>query len=618
MSKHFYFKPRFLPYFCTQFLGAFNDMVYKNALMIFIAYRLVLDNQTVLLNIAAMMLILPFPLFGAIAGQIADKYEKSSLIRKIKFLEICIVMFGCVAILTESTYMMLGALFLLGTQSTFFGPIKYSILPQHLKSNELLHGNAIVESATFISILIGTILGGFLGSDAKYETVLVLILLAVSISGYITSFKIPIAKPADPELKVSFNVWRTTRKIIREARKNVPVFQSILAISWFWFFGSILLTQFPTFAETVLYGDANVATLLLAVFSVGIGLGSFACAYLSGDSVEVGLMPIGALGISVFTWLFSQTNLPATDELRTLVELFVTPGIWSVVFYMLMISFSLGMCLLPMYTFMQVRSNEAHRSRTIAVNNILNAFFMFVAGILAVAMVSLGYTVLDIFKVVAVLNFLVTVYIISVVPEFFLRLISWLLIHSIYRIKKSDLHHIPKEGPAVLVCNHVSFIDPILIFAVSPRPIRFVMYHAIYDLPVVNMLFKLLKTIPIASRKEKPEVFQLAFDTIADAIDNNEVVCIFPEGAITRDGELGEFKSGIEKIIQRSPVPVVPMAISGLWGTWFSRYKGRAMSGFPNSFMKNLSIVSEQAINPDDVNREKLYERVLTLRGNKK
>ena len=618
MSQSLITQRRFLPYFCTQFMGAFNDNIYKNALAILITYTLVLENQAILLNIAAIAFILPFFLFGSTAGQLADKYEKSMLIRRIKIAEILIMLLGCIALYYQSIGLMLFILFALGAQSAFFGPIKYSILPQHLQPNEILDGNAYVEAGTFIAILLGTILGGFLARKPEYQYFLMVTLIGVAIIGWLISRRIPSAIAAAPNLKISLNVWRSSLMIIAVAKQKKSVYQSILAISWFWFFGSIVLTQFPTFSQQVLSGDALVATMLLATFTIGIALGSFACSLLSGGKVEIGLMPFGALGITIFTWQLSNTSLPAADHLRTLTELMQVPGAWTVIFNMTMIAFSAGMFIVPLYAFLQTRSDVEHRSRTIAVNNIINAIFMVVAGAMAAGMLMFGFTVLDIFKVAAILNLIVAIYILSVVPEFFLRLVSWVLVHSVYRIKKQDLHHIPETGPALLVCNHVSFVDPALLLAVIPRPARFVMYHAFYELPIAKKLFMWLNSIPIATKRENAELVEQAFDTIAEALENGELVCIFPEGGITRTGEIAKFQPGIDQIIKRTPVPVIPLAIQGLWGTWFSRHKGKAMSGLPKAYMRRISVVSGAPVPANEATRISMFEKVVALRGDEK
>jgi 1-acyl-sn-glycerol-3-phosphate acyltransferase len=618
MSRELLSQRRFLPYFCTQFLGAFNDNVYKNALAILITFSLAVSHKAILQNIALIAFILPFFLFGALAGQLADKFDKAWLIRRIKFAEIIIMLVGCVALSLQSIELMLFVLFCLGAQSAFFGPIKYSILPQHVGKHELLAATGYVEAATFVSILLGTILGGLLAGEGGSLNVLMITMVAIAGVGYVVSCSIPSAPAAAPDLKISLNLWRSTIDIIKMTRANHPVFLSILAISWFWFFGSIVLTQFPTFAREVLYGDAKVATLLLATFSIGIGLGSMACAKLSGGKIEIGLMPIGALGISFFTWQLGSTALPAVAELRTLSELMATDGAWWAIFNMTMMAFSSGIFIVPLYAFMQLRSDDSQRSRVVAVNNIINSIFMVMAGGLAAIMLASGFSVLQIFKVAAVLNLLATLYILSVVPEFFLRLVAWVLIHSVYRIKKQDLSNIPQEGPALLVCNHVSFVDPVIILALGPRPIRFVMYYWFYELPIVKYLFRGLRSIPIASRRESPEVLQAARDSIAKSLDEGHLVCIFPEGGITRNGEIQRFQPGIDEILRRNPVPVIPLALKGLWGTWFSRYKGRALRGLPKAYMKRISLVSGTPVPPDEANRILMYEKVCELRGDEK
>ena len=618
MSESLIKQRRFLPYFCTQFLGAFNDNLYKNALAILITFRLVVENDAILQNIALIAFIAPFLMFGSTAGQLADKYEKSWLIRNIKLAEIVIMVLGCVALYLKSVEFMLVILFLLGTQSAFFGPIKYSILPQHLARHEILGANGYVEAGTFVAILLGTIIGGFLGGEASLEYPLMVALVGVAVLGWFTSQKIPDAAAASPDLKVSLNVWRSTKEIINMARANKPVFLAILAISWFWFFASIVLTQFPTFASQVLRGDYSAATLLLATFTIGIAAGSMTCSKLSGGRVEIGLMPLGALGISFFTWQLSTSMVPPSEELRTLMEMLATDGTWWVIFNMTMIAFCSGMFIVPLYAFIQIRTHEGLRSRMFAVNNILNSIFMVVAGGLAALMLYFDFTVLQIFKVAALLNFVVTLYIISVVPHFVLRLIGWLLIHSVYRINKQDLHHIPEEGAALVVCNHVSFVDPIILLALSPRPARFVMYYSFYELPIIKWVFKSLRSIPIATKRERPELLEQAMDTIAQSLDDGHLVFIFPEGGITKNGEIAKFQPGMEQILKRNPVPVVPVALRGMWGTWFSRHKGRAMKGFPTRFMSRISVVSGPPVPAELANRISMYEQVATLRGDER
>ncbi|RBP49600.1 MFS transporter [Arenicella xantha] len=618
MAQHLVSSKRFLPYFCTQFLGAFNDNIYRNAFAILITYFLAKENQGVIINIALVAFILPYFLFGAIAGQLADKYEKARLIRYIKLAEIVIMLMGSLALYFHHVPFMLFVLFALGSQSAFFGPIKYSILPQHVSPDEILDANAYVESGTFIAILLGTILGGTLASDLSYQYALMASIVGFAVLGYLASAYIPAAPAASPTLNMSFNIWTSSLEIIRMTRRNKPVFMSILANSWFWFFGSIVLTQFPVFAKEVLSGDAGVATLLLATFSVGIGLGSFACAVFSRGRVEMGLVPFGALGISFFTWQLSRTDIVAGDSLRTLTEVIQLPGAWWVITNLTMIAFSAGLFIVPLYAFMQTRSAEQQRSRTIAVNNIFNSIFMVVAGALGAVLLALDFSVLDIFKIAAILNLIVAGYIFYQIPEYFLRLLSWLLMHMVYRIDTKDLDKIPKEGPALLVCNHVSFFDPAILLGELPRPARFVMWYSFYEVPLFTYLFKGLKSIPIGNRRERPELVDEAFDRIAEELEAGKLVVIFPEGSITRDGEMSKFQPGIDQIVKRTPVPVVPLALRGMWGTWSSRKRGRALKGWPTAFMRKLTVVAGDPVPAKQATRLVLQEKVLELRGEHK
>lgn len=618
MAKHLISERRFLPYFCTQFLGAFNDNIYRNALAIIITYVLAKENQALIINVALVVFILPYFLFGALAGQMADKYEKSWLIRRIKIAEIIIMCVGSLAIYFQSMTMMFVVLFALGSQSAFFGPIKYSILPQHLRPEEILSGNAYVESGTFLAILLGTILGGFLGSDTDYLFYLISAVILCAICGWLMSRKIPSAEPAAPDLKISSNIYQSSLEIIRMTRADKPVFMSILAISWFWFFASIVLTQFPVFAKDVLSGNANVAILLTATFSVGIAMGSFACSKLSGSKVEIGLVPFGALGMSFFAYQLGRSAPIDAPELLTLAEIMLWPGAWWVVTNLTMIAFSAGLFIVPLYAFLQTRSDEAQRSRVIAVNNIYNSIFMVGAGLVGMLMSYFGFSVLQIFKFAAILNLFAAIYILSVMPEFFLRLVSWLLVHSIYRVDKEGIENIPQDGPALLVCNHVAFVDPALLLGVIPRPARFVMWYGFYELPIVGKLFKWLNSIPIGNRKQRPELVEEAFDKVAEALENGELVVIFPEGGITRTGDIAKFQPGIDKIVKRTPVPVIPLAIRGMWGTWSSRKRGKALKGLPTSYMKRLTVVVGESVPAEQASRVVMYDKVRELRGDEK
>ncbi len=608
---------RFLPYFATQFLGAFNDNVFKNALVFIITYRLTISNDILLVNLAAFIFILPFFLFSPLAGQLADKYEKSLLVRRIKTIEVMIMLLGAIGVIISSLIVLLLVLFLMGTQSTFFGPIKYSILPQHLHKNELLDGNAIVEAGTFLAILLGTVFGGLLASTGHYTIWVPLAVVAFAVCGRLVSQRIPDAEAALPELKIDYNLLRSGSAIFSALRSNKANFLSVVGISWFWFLGATFLTQFPNFAKDVLNGNEYVAILFMATFSIGIGIGSYLCSLFSAGRVEIGLVPIGAFGLTVCGLYLGLLDIPLSSESNSVVQILLHPVYRRAVLAALLFALFGGLFIVPLYAYLQTNTPDEYRSRNIAANNIMNALFMLVAAVFAMICFYFGNTIQNLFIVVAIMNAVVALFIFKQVPEFAMRLISWVLIHSIYRIGKHDLHHIPEKGAALVICNHVSFADPVIVGSVCPRPMRFVMHHRIYDLPVANFIFRTAKAIPIASAKENEQLLEQAYDEIANALNNGELVCIFPEGGLTPDGSLQPFKGGVDKILERTPVPVIPMALQGLWGTWFSRVGGRAMKGWPRNWLKRIGLLSSAAISPQQANRDLLFERVKELRADK-
>ncbi|MCC4114343.1 MFS transporter [Aromatoleum toluclasticum] len=612
---------RFRPFFLTQFLGAFNDNVYKNALVVLITFqaaRYTTLAPGVLVNLAAGIFILPFFLFSATAGQLADKYEKSRLIRLTKIMEIGVMGLGTLAFALDSLVLMFSALFLMGTQSSIFGPVKYAILPVHLREDELVGGNALVESGTFVAILVGTIAGGVtiaLPGGAMWVSAAV---LAVAVLGYLASRGIPAAPAADPRLKINWNPLTETWRNIAFTRGNRTVFLSILGISWFWFYGALFLSQFPGYAKDVLGGDEHAVTLLLALFSVGIGVGSLLCEKLSGKHVEIGLVPFGSIGLSLFAfdlWWASPAAVHAGEALP-LSTVLASPATWRALVDLVMIGVFGGFFIVPLYALVQARSEPGHRSRIIAGNNILNAAFMVVAAGLGAGLLAAGFTIPQLILITAVLNAAVALYIYTLVPEFLVRFIVWLLVHTVYRLRVKGVEHIPEEGPALLVANHVSFVDALVITAASRRPIRFVMDHHIFRWPILSFVFRSSRAIPIAPAKEDPQMMERAFEEVARALEAGELVGIFPEGRITDDGELKPFRPGIRRIVERTPVPVVPLALRGLWGSSFSRKDGPALSRpFRRGLFSRIELVGGAPFAPEAATPESLQAAVAGLRG---
>lgn len=615
---------RFAPYFWTQFLGAFNDNVFKNALIIIITFQtaeLAKGMSDMLVNVCMGIFILPFFLFSATAGQFADKYEKSTLIRNIKLLEIFIMIMACIGLFFHSIYFLLGVLFLLGLQATLFGPVKYGILPQQLKPQELIAGNGLVETGTFLAILIGTMVGGILISIPHIGWIILsIVMLSVSIAGWLISFGIPKVNSYTPDLNIRWNPFRETRRNIHFAKEKRSVFLSILGNSWFWFYGSVFLAQLPNYTRMYLGGSEHIVTLLLVLFSIGIGVGSLLCDRMSGHKIELGLVPFGSIGLTIFAiTLFFLSHTPYTGNPLLLSEFLQIKMNWLILSNIVVLGMFGGFYIVPLFAIIQDRSEKSIRARIISANNILNALFMVLAALFSIGFLKLGLTIPQLFLLTGIINAGISIYIYTLVPEFSMRFLIWLIVSVLYKLKTIDIDkNIPEEGPAVIICNHISFIDALIIMAAIKRPIRFVMDHRIFKIPVLNFIFKTAKAIPIAPAKEDPLLKAKAFDSIAHALTKNELVGLFPEGAITYDGNIQSFRPGIKQIIDRTPVPVIPLAIRGLWGSFFSRKEGKAMRGLPRKLRAKITLIAAPPILPDALALDSLQQQVEKLRGEEK
>jgi 1-acyl-sn-glycerol-3-phosphate acyltransferase len=609
---------RFAPFFWTQFLGAGNDNLFKFAFTVMVTYQLQvswLPPSLAGLAIGALF-ILPFLLFSATSGQLTDKLEKTRVIRFVKWLEVAIMLLAAWGFWIVNVPVLLACVFLMGLHSTLFGPVKFAYLPQHLGERELTGGNGMVEMGTFVAILLGQVAGGVLVAvPAVGRHYVAFACVAVALVGRAVAQAIPRSPSSDPGLRINWNPVTETWRNLVLAHGSLAVFRSLLGISWMWFFGAVFLAEFPSFAKDVLHGDEHVASLLLVVFSVGIGAGSLLCEVLSRRHVEIGLVPLGAIGMSVFAvdLYFASRALPPADAL-TLTAFVAQPAHWRVMADLALLSLFAGLYSVPMYALIQLRSQPTHRARIIAANNILNALFMIASAIIVGALIHFGFTIPQVFMLVGLANAVVAFYIFLVVPEYLLRFVAFIAARCIYRIDVHGDQNIPTRGAAILVCNHVSFIDAVLLMAASPRPIRFIMDHRIFALPVLGTLFRLGKAIPIASQREDPTTYASAFEQARAVLADDELVGIFPEGGITRDGTLGEFKGGIMKLLESNPVPVVPLALRNLWGSFFSRIDGEAMKRpFRRGLFSRVGVIAGPALAPADVTPAVLRERVAGL-----
>ena len=604
------------PLFVTQFLGAFNDNVFKNALLLVFVYGglIATEDQGVFVNLAAGLLIAPFFLFSATAGALADRFEKSRLIRIVKLGEIGVAVLAGVALLLQNVTMLLMVVFLLGVQSTFFGPLKYAVLPQHLSSAELVGGNAMVQMGTFVAILLGTIFGGVIGALGDVSLWLFIFVVAIAAAGYLTSRGVPQA-PSTQVGELRWNPLTETWALIRIARQQKAVFQSVLGISWFWLLGSVMLAQIPVLVPEYLAGGPTVVTLILTFFTIAIAVGSLLCERLSGKRVEIGLVPVGAVGVSLFGMdLYFAIGGVEGEGMRNAWEFLAGVGSGRLLLDLGMMGVFAGMFVVPLQANIQARTPADRRARVIAANNVLNSLFMVAGAGFAIAWLQAGGDMPSLLLAMAVVNIGVAVYIFYQVPEFAMRFLVWALSHSIYRVRHFGLDAIPERGGALIVCNHVSYVDAPLLAGAVRRPIRFVMYKGIYEIPVLNFIFRTGRAIPIAGEREDPAAYQSAFAAIREGLAAGDLLCIFPEGRLTGDGEIGVFRKGVERIVEETPVPVVPMALRGLWGSMYSREGRGAFRKVPKG-LRRVDIVAAAPVAAEQTSSDDLRARVAALRG---
>ncbi|MGY1426564.1 MFS transporter [Lysobacter sp. A289] len=623
---------RFLPFFATQSLGAFNDNVYRQAIIGLLFWLGVSSEQkTLYTNLAPALFILPYFLFSALAGQIAEKTEKSTLIRITTAMEIGIMSLAAVGFVLQSMTVLLVALFCTGLQSTLFGPVKYSILPAVLHPRELTGGNGLVEMGTSFSILLGMILGGsiFAMAGASGPWVAGAAVITLAIIGHLVSRAIPKAGAGAPGLKINWNPIPESIAVLRLAKKQLAVRNAVLGVSWFWFVGTVLTSQLPTYAEVNLGGSATLYIFALALFSVGTGVGSLLCERLSARTVEIGLVPLGAFGMTAFMLdLYFARPGAATVSGLDVLGFVQQPGSWRIVVDLLGIGLFTGFFVVPLFALIQSRTPKSEMSRVFAGLNIQNSGFIVLAAVLGLALQLPPFELagmrvpmpdLDIpqvFLALAIANALVAIWIFTIVPEFLMRFLSWVLVRTLYRLRVQGIDHIPDEGAALVVCNHVSYMDALLLAASIPRPVRFVMYYRIFNVPVMRWIFRTAKAIPIAGAKENPELMQRAFDEIDAALADGQVVGIFPEGRLTSDGEIAAFKSGVEKILERRQVPVIPMALRGMWTSMWSRHETRlGRMRVPRRFRAQVEVVIGSPLEGAHVDAGVLEAKVRALRG---
>lgn len=618
MSQLKFFSVRFQSLFITQFLGAFNDNFFKNALVILITYKSVqlgpLGAQE-LVAAAGAIFILPYFLFSAIAGSLADLYQKRRLIAYTKWSELLVMGLAVLGFWKEDYLLLLIVLFLMGVQSTFFGPLKYGVLPDLVGEKNLVRANSWVTSATFTAILMGTIAGGLSAGSEDFLGPLSFGLILISVLGIVSAMFLPEFPVHAAKTRVDWSVIAPTWRLMKQTIKDKRVFFFLMSISWFWFLGAGVLSLLPVLVKDVLRADENVATLFLALFTIGMGLGATLSEKIGKEKPELGLPAIAALFMSVALFLLGLSPQSESTELLTLTQYYSLSSSWLISATLLFFSICGGAYIVPLMSAVQKETPVEQLSRIIAGNNVWNALFMVAVSVLLMLGYSLGANSLHLFVLLAVMNLVVSFLLYAKETDLSLRVWGYFLTHLFYRVKVKGREHLPDHGPYILLSNHVSFIDWLIIFAISKHPVRFVIDHNYYFKPGLPFWLKQAKLIPIATRREKEELMKKAFDRISDALKEKAVVGIFPEGMITHDGKMRRLQPGVTRILRSNPVPVVPLVIKGLYGSNFSRSGRGVFKKFPNPFRRKIEVEIAAPIKPQDFDLKKVEQQMRELLG---
>jgi 1-acyl-sn-glycerol-3-phosphate acyltransferase len=623
VAKSLVLDKRFLPLFFTQFLGALNDNIFKNALVILITYKSVSlwgFQSADLVALAGALFILPYFLFSATAGQICDFYQKRSVILATKCSELLIVTLGLIGLWTANFSLMMFVLFLLGVQSTIFGPLKYGSLPDLVGRDAIVEANAFVSGATFIAILIGTLLGGSLVAIDGYLWGLSIALVLVSLVGLYSAQRVPkLPLHSGPETKVNWTFFLPTWEVLKITWSDTKIFKSLLSISWFWFLGAAILSILPILVKEVYLAGEGVATLFLTTFTVGMGLGAYIAQRLGRDRPEMGMPPLALVFMSLFLILLSQPPEELLTKSSGLINvsdfLSRAEGILSTLYLLILATFG-GCYIVPLMSYIQIRSKPSELARVIAGNNIWNALFMVSASVLLIYFYSLNFGVQDVLWFLAIANIFVSIIQYSQDTQKPIRFLAYMLVKVFYRLEVNGRENLPAKGPYIIVSNHVSFIDWLFLLAVCKQPLQFVIDHNYYFLPGLPFWLRQAKLIPIATKAEKAELLESAFVKISDSLNKGAVIGLFPEGAITKTGEVRRFMPGLSKIVARDPVPVIPVALNGLWGSFFSRSGRGPLKKWPWPLRRKIKVTIGQIRSAEQLNLTELQKEVVRLREN--
>ncbi|MBI4529797.1 MAG: MFS transporter [Deltaproteobacteria bacterium] len=566
--------PGFQPFLWTQFLGALNDNTYKMVLSLIAVNGTAQVGGSGYLSLVAAIFILPFILFSGYAGQIADLFSKRNVLVVTKIVELVAMALGIVAFSIGRIEPMFGVLFLMALHATFFSPAKYGILPEMLPDKDLSRANGALEMTTFLAIILGTSTGGLLLAVWKDQLEWIgIILTCLAAIGTLSSLGIPKVPPSGAAKPFRANPWAEIGTGVSRIRRDKTLWLTILGISYFWFLGALLQLGIILFGKELMGLDDLWIGLLGAFLAIGIGLGSLAAGRLSGDKVELGLVPLGAIGMSLFSFLLSASTSSYVQTSASLA----------------LLGFSGGLFIVPLFALVQQRSGREEKGQMIATTNFLSTVGILLASLILWTLHDLIRLSIDrVMVIFGGLTLATTLYVLRILPEYMIRFSLWLLTHSIYRIRIAGQEHLPFRGPAFLVCNHVSHVDALLVGACAQRFIRFMVYRPYYEIKGLNWLFRLMKAIPVSGRNRR-EIVE-AIDRAREELRNGHMVCIFAEGAISRTGNLLPFKRGFEKILEGMDVSVIPVHLDRLWGSIFSFKDGRFFWKWPRQIPYPVTI----------------------------
>jgi len=551
----------------TQFLGAFNDNAFKFVISLLAVDLFVRQTGgTEYLSISGAIFILPFLLFSLYAGFLADKFSKRNIIIGSKILELIVMLLGLLALIVGNIWGIFIILFFMGTQSAFFSPAKYGILPEILRDEDLSEGNGAIQLWTYLAIISGMVCGGYLYHISKPDVFKVsYIFIAISVLGVITSFFITKVKPSGAERQFEWNFLKEVIQNVRKIKKDRPLFLSILGLAYFAFLGGLFHLNIILYTRKVMEASALHTGILLTTVALGLGLGSFLAGKWSERKIEFGLVPLGAIGLSLFSIILSSSY---NHFLLTAICLFA-------------LGISGGFFIVPLNAFVQHRSPLRKRGQILATMNILSFFAILLSsGILYILREMINFNAAEIFTILGIATIGATGYICSLLPDWLLRFIIWLLTHTIYKIKVVGEENIPKEGGALLVCNHVSYVDWALILTTLQRNIRFVTDRQFMNLKLIKPFLKLAKAIPV-SEHDGPKKLVKSLNLAKQALKEGELVCLFAEGRLTRTGNILQFRKGLEHIVKGTNCPIIPVHLDRIWGSIFSYERGKYFFKIP-------------------------------------